>query len=341
MITFLALAALLLVIAVGLIAVPLLKPVRSGALPSARWTALACAAVLLVGSALLYAKLDIGPSGQPSKASPRSMVERLAHYLGHHPKDLDGWMMLGHSYAVLKKYPLALRAYQQADRVAGGKNAHALLGEAEMLILINGSEFLGHAGQLIERALVLAPHDPQALFFGAAAALHRGDLPLARARFNELLALNPPAPVKTLVERELARIDGNRSPGSTMAAPAAPKTGTETDPSPIRVTVRLAPALAGRAPPAAPLYVFVEDQRRPGPPLAVQRLASRFPQTVQLTTADAMIPGRTFTSGERIEVIARIAPSGNPMDASGDLSGKVPDRVGQGPITLLINHVTP
>jgi cytochrome c-type biogenesis protein CcmH len=341
MITFLALAALLLVIAVGLIAVPLLKPVRSGALPSARWTALACAAVLLLGSALLYAKLSIGPSGHPSSASPQTMVERLVRHLGRHPGDLDGWMMLGRSYVVLKEYPLALRAYQQADRVAGGKNADALLGEAETLILINGAEFLGHAGRLIERALVLAPHDPQALFFGAAAALHRGDLPLARARFNELLALNPPAPVKTLVEQELSSIDGKHSPGASVADPAAAQAGAAADPPAIRVTVRLAPALAGRAPPAAPLYVFVEDPRQPGPPLAVKRLSSRFPRIVQLTTADAMIPGRVFTSGERVEVIARIAPSGNPMDASGDLSGEAPDRVGQGPITVLINHVTP
>ncbi len=341
MITFFALAAILLVIAVGLIAVPLLKPVRSGALPSAWWTALACAAVLLIGSALLYAKLSIGPSSRPSKASPQSMVERLVHHLGRHPADLDGWMMLGRSYVVLKEYPLALRAYRQADRVAGGKNADALLGQAEALILINGTEFLGRAGRLIERALVLAPHDPQVLFFAAAAALHRGDLPLARARFNELLALNPPAPVQTLIERELATIAAKGSPGPTLANSAAPRAHIEADPAPIRVTVRLAPALAGRVPPAAPLYVFVEDPRQPGPPLAVKRLASHFPQTVELTMADAMIPGRSFTSGERVEVIARIAPSGSPMDASGDLSGKAPERVGQGPITLLIDHVTP
>ena len=340
MITFLALAALLLVIAVALIAVPLLKPMRSGALPSAWWTALACAAVLLVGSMLLYAKLSISPPARAPSTSPESMIERLVRHLGRHPKDLAGWMMLGRSYVVLKEYPLALRAYQRAERVAGGKSADALLGQAEALILINGSEILGRAGRLIERALVLAPHDPQALFFGAAAALHRGDLPLARARFNELLALNPPAPVKALVERDLARIDGKSSPGSPMARPAASHAGAETGPPVIRVTVRLAPALESRAPDAAPLYVFVEDPRQPGPPLAVKRLASRFPQTVQLTTADAMIPGRTFTSGERVQVIARIAPSGNPMDESGDLSGQVPDRVGQGPVSLLINHVT-
>lgn len=340
MITFMALAAFLLVVAVGLIAVPLLKPART--VPSAWWTALACACVLLVGSTVLYAKLSLGASSRnTSSASPESMVVRLAHHLGRHPQDLQGWMMLGRSYVVLKDYPLALRAYEHADRAAGGKNADALLGQAEALLLIHGSGFRGRAGRLIERALVLAPHDPQALFFAAAAALHRGDVPLARARLHALLALNPPAAVKALVERQLAMIDGKLSLQPTLADLAASPGLLAADPPAIRVTVRLAPALAGRAPPAAPLYVFVEDLRHPGPPLAVKRLVSRFPQTVELTTADAMIPGHAFAAGERVEVVARISPSGDPMDSSGDLSGRVPDRVGHGPVVLLINHVTP
>lgn len=342
MITFMILAALLIVIAVVLIALPLLKPVRAGLLPSA-WTALACAGVLLIGSTLLYARLSNWSWSKSAQAgSPGAMVERLVHKLDRHPDDLDGWLMLGRSYVVLKEYPLAVRAYRHADRLAGGKNADALLGEAQALILINGSELMGRGGRLIERALALAPRDPRALFFGAAAALHRGNLPLARQRFHALLALNPPANVKALVKHQLAAIDGKPAPGPVEAArKGAPPADTAAASTTIRIRVRLAPALADRAPPKAPLYVFVRDPGRGGPPLAVRRLASRFPQTVELTPADSMIPGHAFTSGERVEVVARIAPSGNPIDASGDLSGSVADRVGHGPVTLLIDHVTP
>jgi len=342
MITFTVLAALLIVIAVVLIALPLVRPVRAGLLPSA-WTALACAGVLLVGSTLLYAKLSNWSWSKSSgTASPESMVEGLVHKLDRHPDDLDGWLMLGRSYLVLKEYPLAVRAYRHADRVAGGRNADALLGEAEALILINGSELMGRGGRLIERALALAPRDPRALFFGATAAMHRGDLPLARKRFHALLAMNPPANVKALVQHQLAAIDGKLPPPPAEAVHnGAPAADFATASTAIRVRVRLAPALAGRAPPKAPLYVFVRDPGRRGPPLAVRRLTSRFPQTVELTPADSMIPGHAFTSGERVEVVARIAPSGNPIDASGDLSGNVADRVGHGPVTLLIDHVTP
>ena len=59
--------------------------------------------------------------------------------------------MLGRSYLVLQEYPLALRAYERADRLSGGRNVEALIGEAEALALSDESELDGRAGRLIER----------------------------------------------------------------------------------------------------------------------------------------------------------------------------------------------
>jgi cytochrome c-type biogenesis protein CcmH/NrfG len=107
----------------------------------------------------------------------------------------------------LQEYPLGVRAYERADRVAGGRSAEALVGEAEALTLMDDSQLSGQAGKLIERALAIDPTSPQALFFGAAAALRRGELPLARARFTKLLSLNPPAHIKSILEQEISGID--------------------------------------------------------------------------------------------------------------------------------------
>lgn len=110
----------------------------------------------------------------------------------------------------------------------------------------------------------------------------------------------------------------------------------------IRVEVQVAPALAQQTPHAAVLYVFARDRAQGGPPLAVKRLQSDLPQTVELTAADAMIPGHGIADGEQVEVIARISPSGSPMDQSGDLSGQVDYRVGRdGLVDVVIDHVTP
>lgn len=344
MVLFIVFAALLAVATVGLIAVPLIGPTRSGLAP-ASWTALLCAGMLVMGSALLYARFSNWSwTKSPGVNSPESMVESLVHRLNGHPDDLNGWLMLGRSYTVLQEYPLAVRAYARADRVAGGRSAEALVGQAEALTLSNDSQVTDRAGGLIERALAIDPSDAQALFFGAIVALHRGDLPLARMRFTRLLADNLPTNMKAVVEAQINTIDRELSPG-----PAAPSSRSASNsasaPTPsaalIRVNVRLSPALAGHARGTSPLYVFVRDAGQPGPPLAVKRLQSRFPQTVELTPADSMIPGHAFSAGERVEVIARIAPSGNPMEESGDLSGQTTYQVGRdGLVALVIDHLT-
>jgi cytochrome c-type biogenesis protein CcmH len=207
MIFFIILAAALAALCVAVIAVPLLRPVPSKA-ASAPWSAVAAGGVLVIGSVGLYATWSNWSwHKSPGVASPEGMVEKLVHQLNDHPDNVTGWLMLGRSYVVLQEYPLAVRAYQRADRAAGGQSAEALVGEAEALTLMDGSELNGQAGRLIERALAIDPTSPQALFFGAAAAMRRGELPLARARFTKLLSLNPPARVKAILEQEISGID--------------------------------------------------------------------------------------------------------------------------------------
>lgn len=337
---FILLAAALVLAAAALIAVPLLR--TRPALKPALWTALACTAVLALGSTTLYASLSNWSWHQsPGTGSPESMVEQLVHHLDAHPNDLDGWLMLGRSYLVLQEYPLAARAYGRAVQLSG-TNTEALLGQAQALILVDRTTLTGRAGDLIERALALAPNNPEALFFGAVVALHRDQLSLARGRFERVLALHPTANVQRAIESQIAAIDQRLPPGAAGSAHRGAASAVHAGAPLIRVRLELAPALAARAPRSAPLYVFVRDPAGAGPPLAVKRLSSRFPQTVILRATDAMVPGRAFTTGERVEVIARIAPSGNPLDESGDLSGQTRYRVGQkAPADIRIDHVTP
>jgi len=221
MIVFIVLAAVLAAVCVALITVPLIKPMSQA--DSAPWTAVAAAGVLVIGSAALYVTWSNWSWRQsPGVASPEGMVERLVHRLNDHPDDLDGWLLLGRSYVQLEEYPLAVRAYDRADRVAGGRSAEALIGEANALVLIDDSELTGQASALIERALVIDPSSPQALFFGAAAALRRGDLPLARTRFTRLLGLDPPASVKAILQRQISGIDRQLAAARPDPSPKSP-----------------------------------------------------------------------------------------------------------------------
>jgi cytochrome c-type biogenesis protein CcmH len=359
MLSFVLLSAALAMIAVAGVTIPLVKA-GAGASSRAPWTALAAAAVLVVGSTVLYVTWSNWAwHAQPSASadSPQSMVARLARRLESEPGNLEDWLMLGRSYVALQEYALAARAYERADKVSDGKSAEALTGEAEALAMGDQSELDGRAGQLIERALLLQPDSGKALFYGAVAAARRGDLPVARQRFVKLLAMNPPDQVRTFLEQQITAIDqrlnGQAGPGAAAAgaagAPpvqgAASTAGAAASPGDaggsVRVKITVSPGLTQPAG-SFPLFVFVRDPAHPGPPLAARRLMSEFPQTIELTAKDSMIAGRTFRPGDSVAVVARIARSGTALGASGDPYGEITYRVGKdGLASLVIDHLTP
>ena len=79
--------------------------------------------MLVIGSAVLYASLtNWSWRAEPPADSPQTMVASLARKLERDPQDLNGWLMLGRSYLVLEQFPLALRSFERADRLAAGKN---------------------------------------------------------------------------------------------------------------------------------------------------------------------------------------------------------------------------
>ena len=103
-----------------------------------------------------------------------------------------------------------------------------------------------------------------------------------------------------------------------------------------------APALAAQIPAGAPLFVFVRFPGQPGPPVAVKRLQAALPQLVELTPADAMMGGRGFAAGDKVEVTARIALGGQPTASPGDPFGQLGYDVGRdGEKELVIDRLTP
>jgi cytochrome c-type biogenesis protein CcmH len=337
---FLVLVAALTAAVVVAVALPLLRG-GDASVPPARGAALGAAVVLVLGGAALYATWSNWKwHAAPEADSPQTMVARLARRLEKDPQNLDGWLTLGRSYLVLQEYPLALRAFERADRISGGKEVEALMGEAEALVLTDESELTGRAGRLIERALVLAPDSGKALFFGGVAAERRGDLPLARERFARLLAMNPPANIRPMIEQQVSALDEKLAGGTAAANVPAPAGAAAASAASVQVTVTLGARLAGGPP--APLFVFVRRAGEGGPPLAAKRLDGHFPQSVTLTAADAMIPGRSFSAGQEVQVVARLARSGTPTGARGDPFGQVTYRVGKdGVVNLVIDQLTP
>jgi cytochrome c-type biogenesis protein CcmH len=345
MTAFLILATLLALGAAALIAVPLLRPRADRGRPAVI-AASVSVVLVLAGAAALYPTWSTWSWEKPidDVSTPEGMVGRLARRLEKQPDDLNGWLMLGRSYAQLGQYALSAKAYRRADRLAEGRSADALAGLAESLVLGDESDLKGEAGRLFEKALEIEPRSIKALFYGAVAALDRGESQLARSRFQLLLTGNPTPEVRRLIEQQIQALDVELAQRSAPApAESAGSAATAAVESTLRLRVSLDPSVASKVTPGAPLFVSVRIAGQGGPPFAARRLEAKFPQDVDLSTSDAMIAGRTFSVGQDVEITARVANGGSAAARSGDPVGTLRHTVAKDSkrLSLTIGSLTP
>lgn len=347
---FIVICALLTAVAVAMLVWPLLRPAKAGAEAAPR----SGIAATVVGAAMPLAAFAIyflatswswDPARHAETAAAgdlQQMVAQLQGRLANQPDDVEGWKLLGRSATVMGDYALAREAFEHANEKTQGKDPEALVGFAESLVLNDEREIDGRAAEMFEQALAMEPDNARALWYGGIVAYRRGNLPLAQQRWVELQNHDLPPDLRQVVAERLAEIDKaqGRTPAAAAAAaalaPAAPATGS------IELTIDVAPALAGKVPQGATLFVIAR-RGEGGPPLAVvRRAAGAWPQRVSMTDANAMLPGVSLASGGAVKVIARVSSSGQPVAVSGDLFGEVGyDFTSADPASITIDRIVP
>lgn len=339
---FIVLAALLLAIAIGVLAWPLLRgrDAKEGGRPS-KLAAAAVAALLPVAAFSIYFAASNwdwhapAPGSMLAESDIQRAIKELQARLAGQPDDTEGWKLLGRSATVTGDYPLARKAFNEAYTRTEGRDADAVVGYAESLVLGDAREIDGEAAGLFEKALELAPDNPRALWYGGIVAYRRGDMGLAQRRWVELQDHDIPADLRQVLAERLAAL--GQSVGEPAVTAQAPTSGSR-----IEISVALAPALAAQVPPDATLFVIAR-RGSGGPPLAVQRRpVGSWPASFKLSDADAMLPGMKLAGDGPLTLIARISKSGQPIAASGDLFGEVGyDFASAHPASLTIDRIVP
>lgn len=255
------------------------------------------------------------------------LLEQLKTKLAENPNDVNGWLLLGRSYGTMGRYALAVDAFQNAYDRSRGENVEAIVGLAEALTMTDEASLTGRAGRLFDEALGKAPNHPKALWYGSIAALQTGDLRRGRDRLQLLLAQNPPAEMRPMLERQIQDLNqqlNEAAPGAPAVAAGSEGPAAATSQRSIRVAVSIAPKVSEQLKGGPmPLFILARDPGAGGPPLAVQRRSSSdLPLTVELSERDAMIAARTIASVPRVQVVARLSRSGTPQAQSGDYYGE-------------------
>jgi len=371
--TFLIVCVVMIVAALALLLVPLLRNVPGeGKDKSPLPRSVPLAVVLMVGLPLaataFYGSTSnfpwnnqglLGPGGGSHAQGGGSMdevVTELEARLQKNPGDLEGWRMLGRSYLVSNRYAQAVSAYEKASALTGAKNLEIELDLAEALVLTENAASQEKARGIIDAALAADESNQKALWYSGIMAARAGDNDTAKARFTRLLETNPPEQIREILVAQLEKLGatvpaaagsppagmGGTSAGMGGSAGTAPAAAEATGRT-IRIAVSLNPALAAKLRPGTPVFVSAREAGIPGPPIAAVRLSSdELPTTVVLSDANSMIEGRTLSSVDEVQVVARVAFGGTPVTASGDLTGEARHSKGApADLSVVIDKVAP
>ncbi len=308
----------------------------------------------LGGSWRAQARIAAGPPPMPA-VDPQvaALVDTLAQRLNAKPDDAEGWSMLGRSYTVMERYPEAAQAFAEANRRAPAPRADWLSDEGEALAFASGQDVSGRAAELFEQALKLDPAYSKALWYGGLGSALIGDLDTALARWQRLFEQPDLAPeMRTALGERIGKLkDAIASNAAAVGAPVAGAAGVAAPdgaavaPVSLKVRVSLAPALAGKVPAGATLFVFAKAANGPPMPLAVQKLAdAKLPLEITLDESMAMAPGMSLSKFDQYLVTARYSAAGSVQAQPGDLEGRIEasrSQSGGAPLAVVIDHVLP
>lgn len=303
-----------------------------------------------------------------------NMVDTLAEKMKANPNDVQGWLLLARSQGALGRFPEAVKAFEQANRLQPG-NAQILADYADAFAMTQQQSLEGKPAKLLEEALAADPDHRKSLALAGTMELNRRNFPGALKHWEHLKRLLPPESddakqvdgaimeVRLAMSGAPSRVTQAPPPpgqgqaqgqgqgqgkAETRAAnaktdaekPARPASGTQGF---VAGTVNIAPDLAKKVALTDTLFIFARSAQQGGPrmPLAVMRVeAKELPKQFELTDAMAMAPNFKLSDFPEVIVEARVSKSGNAQAQPGDLMGtSKPVRPGQRGVTFSIDRV--
>lgn len=297
-------------------------------------------------------------------AEIKSVVDNLVARLNENPDDLEGWVMLGRTYAIMGRFDEASMTYARLIEMVPD-SAQLLSDYADVLAMTNNGSLIGKPAELINRALELDPDYPKALALAGTVEFEQEKYDQATLYWERLLSVIPAdsrlaksvndsiAQAKSLASDEKdsdappMQLAQNSNISTDLPAEKGQQPQSEKSDSAqstqITGTVTLNPSLASKVSSSDTLFVFARAETGPKMPLAILRLTAKdLPATFSLDDDMAMTPTMKMSSFPQVVIGARITKSGQAVPASGDLEGfSEPVKLGDSNVTVVIDQIIP
>lgn len=302
----------------------------------------------------------------PGHAEIQSIIDNLAARLKDNPEDIEGWVMLARTYAIMGRFEDASATYAELVKIIPD-SPQFLSDYADVLAMTNDGSLVGKPAELIAQALALDPDYPKALALAGTAEFERGKFDQAAIHWQRLLEIIPAesqlaqsinesiVQAKALASRAKEgsaplQFAQNSNIGSDLPAVESDKTEAATEPASssstlpsISGSVSLDESLREKVSLADTLFVFARAKEGPKMPLAILRVQAKdLPVTFTLDDGMAMTPAMKLSSFPEVVIGARISRTGQAVPASGDLEGySQPVKIGDKDVTVVIDRIVP
>jgi len=295
-------------------------------------------------------------------AQMKSVMENLVARLQDNPEDIEGWLMLARSYAIMGRFDEASGAYAKLVEMQP-ESPQFLSDYADVLAMTNDGSLIGKPAQLIDQALQIDPNYPKALALAGTVEFEKKQYSAAAAFWERLLVLIPAeAEFAKSISESIAQAKSMAGEGKEQPAPVqlvqnanmgtdVPVTATgdilkqsaDSSVPSISGKITLSPALSDKVSATDTLFVFARASTGPKMPLAILRVQVKdLPVSFTLDDGMAMTPAMKLSSFPEVVIGARISKTGQAVPASGDLEGySQPVKIGDTNVAITIDQRVP
>ncbi len=284
--------------------------------------------IIMAGSAAFYSQTSSwnwSPDGLPDAPVAKQLYElqRAVHANEH---DATAWASLGRFYLRFEQIPAAIDALEKSISLSNGRDVETNLNLVEALAIRGAPNDGGRSADILSASLQLDPSNRKALWYGGEVAASLGQWDVAIARWQVML--NDSREIGTDEARSVTRLlqqridTARREQGKALMAHSGDEASLSDEAVRVQVSLTSEMAQTPSLTPSTNVFVFIRAKEQPGPPLAVHRATvGQLPLDIVLSDADAMMPGRTLSAFDDLEVVARVSLGGAPTLSPGDLFG--------------------
>lgn len=291
-----------------------------------------------------------------------SVLDNLIARLNNNPEDIEGWIMLGRTYAIMGRYAEAGNTYAKLVELVPD-SPQILSDYADVLAMKNQGNLSGKPAELIYEALRIDPKYPKALALAGTAEFEQERYAQAAEYWEKLLEGIPAdSPLAQSVKESIAEaklLASGGKPATPEQAVKVAESKQEASTQPVEKAVSsdspaatslsvsgqvsISSDLVAKISANDTLFIYARAKSGPKMPLAILRLkASDLPATFTLTDDMAMTPTMKMSSFPEVVIEARVSKSGQAFTASGDLQGfSEPVKLGHNNISIVINKQVP